>query len=134
MGKGREMSKLKIKHRVLLLSVATIVGMLVFAGFLLVEKRRISAEMESLNRLTRLGPVVSALVHELQKERGASAGFIASKGQNFARKLPEQRKLTDEKKTALSNALRAFDAVAYGSRLVAKIEAAQKAVAPLDDK
>ncbi len=128
------MSKLKIKHRVLLLSVATIVGMLAFAGFLLVEKRQISAGMESLNRLARLGPVVSALVHELQKERGASAGFIASKGQKFAKKLPEQRRLTDEKKTALASTFQAFDATAYGSRLVAKIEAAQKAVAPLDDK
>ncbi|MCH8998809.1 MAG: nitrate- and nitrite sensing domain-containing protein, partial [Proteobacteria bacterium] len=128
------MKNLKIKYRIFILSIVTIAGMLVFSGFLLMEKRQISSEMESLSRLAELAPVVSALVHELQKERGASAGFIASKGQKFTKKLPEQRKLTDEKKAALSSTLQAFDAAAYGSRLVAKIEAAQKVVAQLDDK
>ncbi len=34
-----------------------------------------TAKPERLNRLARLGPAISAMVHELQKERGASAGF-----------------------------------------------------------
>ncbi|MEP4198603.1 MAG: nitrate- and nitrite sensing domain-containing protein [Aliishimia sp.] len=38
---------------------------------------------------------VGHLVHELQKERGASAGFIASNGAAFTTQLPEQRLLTD---------------------------------------
>ncbi len=128
------MKNLKIKYRIFFLSIVTIVGMLVFSGFLLNEKRQISSDMESLSRLADLGPVVSALVHELQKERGASAVFIASKGQKFTRELPEQRRLTDEKKAALASTLQAFDAAAYGSRLIGKIEAAQKAVAQLDGK
>ena len=128
------MKNLKIKYRIFILSIVTIAGMLVFSGFLLMEKRQISSEMESLSRLAELGPVVSALVHELQKERGASAVFISSKGQKFTRELPEQRKLTDGTKAALSSALQAFDAAAYGSRLVAKIDAARKVVAQLDGK
>lgn len=40
---------------------------------------------------------VSQLVHELQKERGASSGFLASKGQKFADILANQRVATDEK-------------------------------------
>ena len=54
------MSKLRIKYRILILSVATMVGMLVTAAFMLVENRQISTEMESLNRLARLGPAISA--------------------------------------------------------------------------
>ena len=34
-------------------------------------------------------------IHEMQKERGYSAGFIASKGKNFPTQLAEQRKVTD---------------------------------------
>ncbi len=82
------MKHLKIKYRIFFLSIVTIVGMLVFSGFLLAEKSQISSEMESLSRLAELAPTVSALVHELQKERGASAGFIGSKGQKFAKTLP----------------------------------------------
>ncbi len=128
------MKHLKIKYRIFFLSIVTIVGMLVFSGFLLTEKRQISSDMESLSHLADLAPVVSALVHELQKERGASAVFVASKGQKFAQKVPEQRRLTDEKKAALASALQAFEAAEYGSGLVGKIEAAQKAVAQLDGK
>jgi methyl-accepting chemotaxis protein len=133
-GKVSIMKHLKIKYRIFFLSIVTIAGMLVFSGFLLTEKQQVSSEMESLSGLAELGPVVSALVHELQKERGASAGFIASKGQKFTKKLPAQRTLTDEKKAALASAFQAFNAAAYGSRLVGKIEAAQKAVAQLDGK
>ena len=126
------MKNIKIKYRIFALSVGALIGMLIFSGYLLIEKRQVSSDMESLNELARLGPVVSAMVHEMQKERGASAGFIASKGQKFTQKLPDQRKQTDAKRTALAEALKAFDADAYGSGLVGKVEAARKAVAGLD--
>jgi PAS domain S-box-containing protein len=128
------MRNVGIKYRVFFLGVATIVGMLVLFGLLLVGKSRIAAEMESLNRLARLGPTISALVHELQKERGASAGFIGSEGRKFAEKLAAQRKLTDEKRAALADAFAAFDAAAYGARLVAKVEDAEGALARIDDE
>ncbi len=37
----------------------------------------------------------SVLVHELQKERGMSAGFIGSQGEKFAAELPVQRGVVD---------------------------------------
>ena len=40
---------------------------------------------------------MSAVLHELQKERGSSAGFIGSGGRKFANILPRQRVLTDKK-------------------------------------
>ena len=39
----------------------------------------------------------SALAHELQKERGMSAGFLGSHGKKFASELPKQRHAVDEK-------------------------------------
>lgn len=50
--------------------------------------RSISADVQ----LTGLG---SNLAHEMQKERGMSAGFVGSKGAAFVEKLPQQRRLTD---------------------------------------
>jgi methyl-accepting chemotaxis protein len=40
---------------------------------------------------------ISQLLHELQKERGLSAGYIGSKGINFKTQLKKQRLLTDTK-------------------------------------
>ena len=65
--------------------------------------------MSSLNDITRLerlssqvqlSVVYSELVHELQKERGMTAGFIGSNGSKFGDKLAAQRLLTNEKLTA----------------------------------
>ncbi|WP_293575184.1 methyl-accepting chemotaxis protein [Phaeobacter sp.] len=40
--------------------------------------------------------VLGDLIHELQKERGYSAGFLSSKGAVFKTNVPEQRALTDQ--------------------------------------
>lgn len=49
-----------------------------------------AAQVQSLKQA-----VINDLVHELQKERGFSAGFIASGGANFTAELPKQRTDTD---------------------------------------
>lgn len=46
--------------------------------------------------------VIGDAIHELQKERGYSAGYIASGGVNFADLLPQQHRATDATLTALS--------------------------------
>lgn len=55
-------------------------------------------KVEKLNQLT---VKLSLFIHETQKERGASAGFLGSKGKKFTDILPKQRKLTDERLTIL---------------------------------
>ena len=39
----------------------------------------------------------SDIVHELQKERGLTAGFLASNGEKFKRELNSQRDNSDKK-------------------------------------
>lgn len=46
----------------------------------------------------------SALVHEMQIERGMSAGYLASKGARFANELVQQRKSTDRMATVYREA------------------------------
>ncbi len=48
-------------------------------------------------KATELSVKISNLVHETQKERGASAGFLGSKGTKFKDTLAKQRVLTLEK-------------------------------------
>jgi len=50
-----------------------------------------SKEMSTLGHLTHLSVVYSNLVHELQKERGMTAGYLGSKGARFVDELRQQR-------------------------------------------
>jgi methyl-accepting chemotaxis protein len=90
------MSNIKIAGRI---AIATILPLLAFAGFAakgLLEKwstyqsaGRVAAVIESV-------PSVSNLVHQLQRERGASATFVASKGQTLGDVMRNQRAATDK--------------------------------------
>ncbi|MCP4396996.1 MAG: hypothetical protein GY801_06810, partial [bacterium] len=60
--------------------------------------------------LSQYTVAASALVHELQKERGFSAGFLASKGKNMRNEVEAQRRDTDAKLSNLQTYLESFDA------------------------
>ncbi|MDP3540296.1 MAG: nitrate- and nitrite sensing domain-containing protein [Azonexus sp.] len=104
--------------RVRLLGMITLLT-IGFAAYLL---RDIGVNFFSLQESSRVASISevavasSALVHELQKERGLSAGFIGSKGQKFRDELERQRKDTDLKATVLSETIRANE-----SRLPAEL-------------
>ena len=49
------------------------------------------------HKLIEISVKMSAVLHELQKERGASAGFLSSKGSKFGDILSKQHKSTDAK-------------------------------------
>ncbi|MBT1445513.1 methyl-accepting chemotaxis protein [Shewanella sp. JM162201] len=88
---------LKLKTKLLLVFIPPLLGFLAFGGVLLTEKME---ELDSLNEVEELSELAvnaSALVHELQKERGMSAGFLGSGGKNFAGQLPGQRSQSDER-------------------------------------
>ena len=64
------------------------------------------------------------LVHELQKERGASAGYINSRGEKFSTTLQEQRKETDHKIEILNDILEAKDITIYSKEYQDQVKAA----------
>ncbi len=84
-----------LRGRLLLLFGAVLLGTLYYivTGFLndwreLRQSRQIAA-------IESTAIAVSNVVHELQKERGLSAGFIGSQGARFGTELDSQRALTD---------------------------------------
>ena len=60
-----------------------------------VERYKEYLMAEAATDVVSLSAVSGNLIHELQKERGLSAGFINSKGSSFSGELGQQRKLTD---------------------------------------
>ncbi|RKQ63971.1 nitrate/nitrite sensing protein [Thermovibrio guaymasensis] len=88
---------MSFKHRIILLSLVSLFSIFTLSYFLLTEARHSLKNAESLEKSVILSTKISELVHELQKERGRTAGFLGSGGKTFKEELQEQRKLTDLK-------------------------------------
>ena len=89
--------------------------------------------MAALSQLSSLAPAISAVVHELQKERGQSAGFISSNGRKFADILPGQRAAASRARDALFDRLETVDAASVGGAFERKLETALETLQALDN-
>ena len=86
------LNNIKIPARI---AIACLVPMLAFVAFALkdiVEKHSIYSTADRIVAIANTAPKISGLIHELQKERGATAGFVNSKGAAFADTLRAQRR------------------------------------------
>ena len=74
------LNKFGIKVRILSANTLTFLMFLAFSADEMSKFYALSKQMHTLKTLAEFTPNVGNLVHELQKERGTSAGFIGSKG------------------------------------------------------
>lgn len=87
--------KLQFKHKIILATAPLMLALVVLSGIKLTDYRHKMTLLEEAESLMQLTVTSSNLVHELQKERGATAGFIGSKGARFTDTLAKQRQDTD---------------------------------------
>ena len=91
------LSNISVKNKLLFIVLLPLIGLAILAGMKVVQLQEQTSRQRSIAELMNVSIAANNLVHELQKERGTSAGFISSQGKNFADVLPSQRKNTDEK-------------------------------------
>lgn len=126
------LNNLKTRSKIALALLLPILGLLVFSGIALVGQSRTSSEIGHIRDLAELGPEISALVHELQKERGNAAGFIGSDGAaDFETRLEAQLGETDAVVTRFNQVIDHFPADAYGAAFAKKVATTRQAVAQL---
>jgi len=119
------LAKMKIGLR---LGIAVLVPMLIIvalAGYNIALKWDARAEMANLGPLAEGVAKVSRFIHELQRERGASAVFLGSKGTQMRAELPGQRKRSDDERQAAMAILTTLGATAAGEfkEIIGKAEA-----------
>jgi len=85
-----------------------------------VNDRFVILQAQELNVLSQK---LSLLIHETQKERGASAGFLGSKGTKFADILPKQRVLTTKRYNELLAYNSTLDLSSFPQELQSEIAA-----------
>ena len=91
------MNNLTIRSKLIFLSSIVLVVIFAYSLKIALSSYNSYANDTQTYDIIELSIKVSAVLHELQKERGASAGFVGSNGQRFVDILSAQHKATDKK-------------------------------------
>ena len=88
---------------------------------------------KKLKKQVEVVVAITNLLHETQKERGATAGFIGSSGNKFISKLSTQRELTNKKISELKNTLKNNSNIKFPSKFVNFIHSALKQISKIEE-
>ncbi len=114
------LSAIPFRVKLLILVLVPVIFILIASAVNIQSSLKQLAIIDELEQEIQLAIVNSELVHEMQKERGMTAGFLGSKGQSFASALKTQRKQTD---TALSRQRQLIQSLTFSNEaLTSSIE------------
>ncbi len=99
---------LRIRSKLTVMLIIPLLGLFFYSLNNVIQSVKVSDEMDTLHDMTLLSVKMSALIHELQKERGASGVFLSSGGKLFSHELREQYKGTDPAYDALISFLDSY--------------------------
>jgi hemerythrin-like metal-binding protein len=116
------LKNIKISYKLALMVAIPIMGLIYFTIDSTLEKREIVNQMNLLQALSALTVKSSSLIHELQKERGLSAGFIGSQGAEFSQELLAQRVKTDKAIKKLDSFVKKFNFKPFGNEIKDTLE------------
>lgn len=91
------LSNTSIKKKIIYMLIFPVLGIAYFSYIDISEKMRIDNEMLIVEKEIHLAVMASNLVHELQKERGMTAGYLGSGGKSFRNEISGQRQNVDQK-------------------------------------
>ena len=112
------LSRLSIKQKLILIMLIPLIVVILLAAKLAVDSFSSSKNLQSLDKVVVLSIKIGNLVHETQKERGMTAGFLGSKGEKFSTEVVAQRLLVDEKLKEVNGFLNTFDKNVYSDEFL----------------
>ena len=90
------MKNISITKKLVLLLSLPLIGLIVYAALSAQQSYREWRSLVQTESLMKFAVSAGNLVHYLQIERGATAGFVQSKGEKFTHELPGYRAETDK--------------------------------------
>lgn len=131
----KALNKYGMGTRIITVVSVLLLVLLISVGTKVSELYSSSKQITRVQELADFAPFVSSVVHEMQKERGASAGFIGSGGSGaFNAVISSQHKETDKARMRLDAALKEFAVEDYGLAIMSKLNVAQKKLDTLKSK
>ncbi len=94
---------------------------IVFMVILIIREVKSKAKAIYVHDIVEYMSVSSNLIHELQKERGVSFGYIAVSGKKMVHELNNQRTMTDQKLAVMTSYLESMESEKYGQSFMAML-------------
>jgi len=104
---------MKLKRKLFTLIALPLFGFLCLGLFLGNENYKIYKNLQKTENIVIFSTKVSQLIHELQKERGYSAGYLGTNGTKFRNELKNQQVSTNKKQKELFTYLQYFNIHRY---------------------
>ena len=86
------LTRISISTRIAVLGLLPMLALLGMGSVEIVREWRQAVVARHVSDIVDLAPVLSDLVHQLQKERGTSVGYVSSKGASFADAIGPRRR------------------------------------------
>jgi len=127
------LSRLSVKAKLIVILILPLIGLAYFSCASLLQCIQTRSEMKTMDQLSTLSVRSSALIHELQKERGMTSLFVSSKGTQYRDELGSQRSKCDERLHALNQYLEVFDSSGYSPEFAAKLKSAEAGLKTVEE-
>lgn len=110
------LKRFTVSQKLVFIFAVVSVAILAISVITILDERNRAQSMGRVAEVSRFIPTVSDVIHEYQKERGQSAGFIGSGGNStFEARLNEQRRQTDIAVAKLNSAIGEFGDILGGT-------------------
>lgn len=84
-----------IKTKLFTLTIIPLIFIIILSSLFIYKEYKNKNEYSTLKQLIKVDSNISLLLHEIQKERGMSVGYIGSNAKEFKNKLIRQREKTN---------------------------------------
>ena len=129
------LNRLGIREKILSMLIVPLLAMFGFGTYLMSEKWQIWNDASDLRHLASVSPIIGKMVHEMQIERGLSAGFLGSKGSAaFQSRLAKQREAVNGAHSDLDVVFADLDAGGFRKVLHAAISRSQTQLDDLENQ
>lgn len=108
-------ANLSVRKKLFLMMLLPLISLLYFSIAGIRDKAATARTSSDIEHISALAKHLSAVIHESQRERGASSTFIGSRGATYGPELQAQRFNTDRRLAELREYLRHIDANEYGA-------------------
>lgn len=129
---GLRLADIRISTKISIASLVSLTGLALFAGLAVFNAWFEAGAARAVLSATDLAESASLAIHELQKERGMSSGFVASKGQQFSAELPPQRQASDARIRSFQDAVATFKISAVDGAVATALDGASAELQKID--